>query len=171
MLGAVEQDGSVSMWTKVATAGAVGAIVAGAGVAALATTGSLGGTRSSSPTPSSSSAPSYPRPHRGWGQGRGAGLGKLGRLEHAEWVTREGSSNVTHDAVKGTATSVSAGSITARAADGFTLTFAVNSNTSVVVRGRGTTSVSGVHTGDNVLVVGVKSGSTLNAERIVDTLQ
>lgn len=158
------------MWTKVAVAGAVGAIVAGAGVAALATTGSLGGTPSSGPALSSSSAPSDPRRHGGWGLGRGAGLGKLSRLEHAEWVTREGSNNVTHDAVKGTATSVSTGSITAKAADGFTLTFTVNSNTSVIVRGHGTTSISGVHTGDNVVIVGVKSGATLNAQRIVDTV-
>jgi hypothetical protein len=159
------------MWTKVATAGAVGAIVGGAGMAALATTGSSGGTPSSSPAPSSSSAPSYPRGDRDWGLGRGARLGKLSQLEHAEWVTREGSSNVTHDAVKGTATSVSASSITAKAADGFTLTFTVDSNTSVLIRGHGTTLISGVHTGDDVLIVGVKSGSTLNAQRIVDTLQ
>lgn len=159
------------MWTKVAIAGAVGAVVVGAGVAALATTGSSTGTPSSSPASSSGSAPTHPHWRRGWGLGKGAGLGKLSQLEHAEWVTRQGSSNVTHDAVRGTATSVSAKSITAKATDGFTLTFTVNANTSVLVRGRGTTSISGVHTGDNVVIVGVKSGSTLNAQRIVDTMQ
>src|SRR6202000_1708149 len=48
----------------------------------------------------------------------------LGRFEHGEWVTAGGSTSgstadVTHDAVKGTVSAVSATSITVKAADGF----------------------------------------------------
>ena len=171
------------MLMKVATAASVGAIVVGAGVAALAYTGSSGGTESNNPAPAApaDAAPAAKSvddllaaagPTAGQGLGRRGHL-KLRHFEHAEWVSRDGSTNVTHDAIKGTVSSVSSSSVAVKAVDGFTLTFGVNADTKVVLResGKGSAkkgTVSQVKTGDTVLVTGTKSGSTLSAKHLVD---
>lgn len=168
------------MLMKVATAASVGAIVVGAGVAALAYTGSSGGTESNNPAPAAPAPASKSvddllaaaGPTAGQGLGRRGHL-KLRHFEHAEWVSRDGSTNVTHDAIKGTVSSVSSSSVAVKAVDGFTLTFGVNADTKVVLRENGKGSakkgtVSQVKTGDTVLVTGTKSGSTLSAKHLVD---
>jgi hypothetical protein len=144
------------MWKKIAIAGAITTAVLGAGSAALATSG-----------PSNTST-----------EARAAGAAdkllaqpRLARALHAQWVTR-GKDNgfVTHDAIRGEVSAVLATSVSVKAADGVTQTYAVTAETVVRVKGegKGTTGAIGkVHTGDRVLVVGTGT-STLTASHVVD---
>jgi hypothetical protein len=173
------------MWMKVATAGSVGAIIVGAGAAALAFSGSSG------PPPSGTAPDTALNAASDTTSGQAAdallaaagpdaaqGLRprdriKLHRFEHGEWVTRKDSTDVTHDAIKGTVSSVGATSIAVKAADGFSLTFAVDSNTKVVLREHGKGSakkgtIADVKTGDTVLVAGIKTGAALDAKHVID---
>ncbi len=154
------------MWKKIAIAGAIGAAVLGSGAAALAVTGS------STPTPSSTSSGSTSGTAT-TGAGKHAG-GKGGRLrvalknfEHGEWVTNSKSGAVTHDAIKGTVTSVSATSITVTAGDKTSETYVVDSSTKVRA-GKTASTIGSVKTNDTVVVTGTKSGSTLTAKGILD---
>jgi hypothetical protein len=152
-----EPNEETPMWKKIAIAGAITAAVLGAGSAALATSG-----------PSSNTST----------EARSAGAAdkllaqpRLARALHAQWVTR-GKDNgfVTHDAIRGEVSAVSATSVSVKAADGVTQTYAVTAETVVRVKGegKGTTGAIGkVHTGDRVLVVGTGT-STLTAGHIVD---
>lgn len=82
---------------------------------------------------------------------------RLRHFLHGTWVTGP-AAPVTHSAIRGTVTAVSATSITVRARDGVTLTFAVTDATKVHRRGdgRGTFSpIDEVHVGDEALVTGV----------------
>jgi hypothetical protein len=120
-----------------------------------------------SPTNSSSSGQKQPNgKHAGM---RHRALLRLRTLQHAEWVTRDPKTNkdVTHEAVLGTVTSVSATSITVKAADGYTLTFAVNSDTKVHLGMGKTGKVTDVKSGGKALVAGVKSGSTVTAQQVL----
>ncbi len=171
------------MWMKVATAGSVGAIIVGAGVAALAYSGSSNGAAPNGPAPAAA-PPNAPAAQSVdalldvAGPAAEHGLGRRGRIalrhfEHAEWVSRDGSTDVTHDAVKGKVSSVSASTIVVKATDGFTLTFGVGSDTKVVLRegGKGSAkkgAIASVKSGDTVLVTGTKSGSTLTAKHVID---
>lgn len=166
------------MWMKVATAGSVGAIIVGAGVAALAASGSSGSGGPPPPAPDAATGQSTDALLDVAGPAAAQGLGRRGRIalrhfEHGEWVARDGSTDVTHDAIKGTVTSASATSIAVKATDGFSLTFAVTPDTKVVLRehGKGSAekgSMSDVKTGETVLVTGIKSGSALTAKHVVD---
>jgi hypothetical protein len=157
------------MWKKLAIAGAVGAVVAGGTTAALAAA-SDNSTPSSSTSLSASSSPANtPQKHRGGL----AGL-LLRRLEHGEWVTKSQSGTETHDAIRGIVSNVSPTSVSVKADDGFSLSFTVDKDTKVVLRENGKGSakrgtIGDVKTGDHVLVAGVKSGSTLTANHVLDT--
>jgi hypothetical protein len=165
------------MWNKIAIAAGAGAVLIGGGAAAVAAAASAdtsgSGTASSpSASPSGASAPAKPgHPGRGLRLG-----GALGRFEHAEWVSKDGTANVTHDAIHGTVSSVSATSISVKASDGYSLTFTVNADTKVRVRDTSSTgkragqagTIADVKTGDNVLVSGIKSGSTVTAKHVLD---
>ncbi|MEP7020963.1 MAG: hypothetical protein ABI808_09945 [Pseudonocardiales bacterium] len=147
------------MWKKIAIAGGVCAAVAGIGTAAVATSGS-----SSKPgSPSSSTAKDHGAKDR---PGKG-----LRQALHAQWVTKgKDGKFVTHDAIRGTVTAVSATSITVLAEDKKSETFTVNGDTKVRVRTNGKSAkstVAQVHTGDKALVVG--TGTTaLTAKGILD---
>jgi hypothetical protein len=120
-------------------------------------------------TPSSSPSSGQKQPHGKHAGLRHRALLRLRTLQHAEWVTRDPKTNkdVTHEAVLGTVTSVSATSITVKAADGYTLTFVVNSDTKVHL-GKGKTSkVTDVKSGSKALVAGVKSGSMVTANQVL----
>ena len=148
------------MWKKIAIGGAVAAAILGSGAAALATSGSA-----VPGTPSASAAPAAAK-------GRHPVARALARhTVHGQFVTRDDSGGfVTHDVIKGTVTSVSATSITVKAADNTSETYVVSSSTKVRQRsnGKGTASTIGaVHTGDEVAVVGTGT-STLTATGIVD---
>lgn len=153
------------MLKKVVLAGAAAAVVLGAGTAALATSGT-------SPSPSagsSSTANGAAHPRAGK-----AGLGRqlARRSLHASWVTRDGKSGgfVTHDAIRGQVTAVSASSITVKAADNVSQSYAVTGDTKVHLRadGKGKAgSIGEVKTGDRVVVLGTGSGS-LTATQVLD---
>ena len=156
------------MWKKLAVGGAVAAAIVGVGTAAVATSGSL---TAGDPTPATSSASAAPgpgaRPH---GPLRDHPFAR--RALHGTWVTRDpnGSGFVTHSEIRGTVTAVSSTSITVKAADDFTATYVVNSDTKVRVRtdGKGAAgTISQIATGDNVAVVGPVSGSTATARGIL----
>jgi hypothetical protein len=196
------------MLKKIVVAASAAAAVLGAGTAALASSGSLTSSgHTASPAPSASNAaPGSEAPgseargsaapgHAGFGKaGRGGGhrlaLRALRGALHAQWVTRDGNSTtsfVTHDAIRGVVTAVSAGSITVKAADGVTQSYAVTSATKVHLRpagpggsdhgddkarGRGmgggkAGTISDVHTGDEVAVAGTGTTS-LTARQIFD---
>jgi hypothetical protein len=166
------------MWMKVATAGSVGAIIVGAGVAALASSGSSS-TPPAADAPAARASQSADPLLAAAGPSAARGLGARGRialrhLEHGEWVSRDGSSDVTHDAIKGSVSAVDADSIAVKASDGFSLTFVVNSDTKVVLREDGKRSakkaaIGDVKAGDTVLVTGVKTGNALDAKHVLDT--
>ncbi|MDQ1720463.1 MAG: hypothetical protein QOI26_197 [Pseudonocardiales bacterium] len=169
------------MLKKIVLATSAAAVVLGAGTAALAASG--GG---ASPAPSasgkSSVAPGAAAPDtaaRGE-KARKPAVRALGRALHAQWVTRDrGSGNgfVTHDAIRGEVTAVSATSITVKALDGVSQTYAVTDATKVRHRkaapgaGKGTAgTISDVHTGDQVAVAGT-GATSLTAEHVVDATE
>ena len=140
------------MWKKLAIAGGVAAAVLGIGTAALAESGS--------PSPSPAAKSGQP----GGKHPRADELAKLRNVLHAQWTTQDNKSNstVTHEAIRGSVTSVSATSIAVKATDGVSETFAVNSSTKVRVSGQAkgsTGSISSIKTGDSVVVVGTGTGS------------
>jgi len=157
------------MLKKIVIAGSAAAIVLGAGTAALAASGSS----SSSTAPSSSSSSAPAKTHNGNGHsGNGRGS-QLRRALHATWVTpaAKGSTTyVTHDEIRGQVTAASATSITVKAADNVSETYAVNGSTKIHTRaaGKGVAGTIGqVHKGDKVMVLGTGT-STLTATQIVD---
>jgi hypothetical protein len=152
------------MLKKIVIAGSAAAVVLGAGTAALAASGST----SPSSTPSSSTAVGA-----GKAKAAHAKRSELRRALHASWVTRDGKNStsfVTHDAIRGQVTAVSATSITIKAADNVSETYAVNSSTKVHSRadGKGKAgTISEVKSGDTVIVLGTGSG-TLTATHVLD---
>ena len=145
---------------------AVAGIVGFAGVAAATAAPSPSG--SPAPSTSSESAPDEGRP--GEGRERDGKHGRFGRMPrglHGEWVVRgeEEGQYITVVGVRGEVTAVSATSITVKAEDGYSATFAVNGDTGV--RGRDVDAIGEVKVGDRAGVVGPKTGDTLTARMVV----
>ena len=151
------------MWKKVLIVGATTAAIVGAGTAALAVTGD------SSPSPSPSASSSSSAAHHP--KARAA----LRRTLHGTFVTKAGKGAtgfVTHDAIRGAVTAVSPTSITVKAADGYTQTYAVTSSTVEHLKSDGKNKgtagrISQVHVGDKVGVAGT-GASTPTATHIID---
>lgn len=147
------------MRKTIAAAAGIGAAVLGGGTAALAATGT---STPSSPAPSTSSPTKATHHHRD----------PLHRALHAQWVTGHGKAKkvVTHDELRGAVTAVSPTSLSVKAADGVSQTYAVTSSTKVHVKadGKGKTGTIGqVKVGDRVRVGG--TGTTqLTATRVQD---
>ena len=88
----------------------------------------------------------------------------LGRGLHGEWVVKgKDGKPVTLVSVRGTVTAVGPASVTVKADDGFTATFATSADTKV--RG-GADSLAAVKAGAKAAVVGVKSAGTTTARAI-----
>jgi hypothetical protein len=155
------------MWKQIAIAGAVGAAILGTGAAALAETGTGSSTGSSSGSAAQSTQSAVTAAAAG-GQLKGKLKLALKGFEHGSWVSEDSGSAVTHDAVKGSVSAVSATSITVKAADGFSETFVVNTDTAVRVKGSGKSAITAVKVNDTVLVTGTKSGSTATAKHVLD---
>jgi hypothetical protein len=93
---------------------------------------------------------------------------RMMRALHGTWVTDSPTGPVTHQAIRGDVTAVSATSVTVKAKDGFSQTFAVSGDTRVRVRanGKGADSTIGaVKVGAKALVAGV--GATNPTARVV----
>lgn len=152
------------MRKTIAAAAGIGAAVLGGGTAALAATGT---STPSQPAPSTSSPAkaAHHNHHRGHRD-------QLQRALHSQWVTGNGKAKkfVTHDEIRGSVTAVSPTSVSVKAADGVTETYAVTSSTKVHARadGKGKSGTIGeVKVGDRVRVGG--TGTTqLTATRVRD---
>jgi hypothetical protein len=155
------------MLKKIVLAGSAAAVVLGAGTAALAVSGS------GSTPPAAGSGTSHSKAADGQAKAGALAKRELRRALHATWVTRNGkdsTSFVTHDAIRGQVTAVSATSITVKAADNVSETYAVTSSTKVRSRadGKGKAgSIGEVKNGDSVIVLGTGSG-TLTATHVLD---
>ena len=90
----------------------------------------------------------------------------IGSPVHGVMVAQDSSGAfVTIQSVHGTVSAVSATSITVKAADGFTATFAINADTRVHAKDA-TGSITGIVVGDEVMVMGTGSGTALTAVHI-----
>lgn len=150
------------MLKKIIVAGSAAAVVLGAGTAALAASGT---TTPSPATSSNAAAAAAATPAK-------ADRDRLRRALHAQWVTRNASTGafVTHDAIRGAVTAVSATSITVKALDGVSQTYTVGTDTKVHVRadGKGKSGTIGeVRVADRVIVVGTGT-TTLTATHVAD---
>lgn len=154
------------MYRNVLIAGITAAAIVGAGTAALALSDS------SSPTPGtpSSHARALHGKHPGVQPRRGARQ-LLRRVVHGEIVTISPTGFVTHQLIRGAVTDVSAHSITVKALDDTSETFAVTSDTTVRSRadGKGTDAAIGdVQDGDHVLVLGLGARDNATARHVVE---
>ncbi|HEY7010753.1 MAG TPA: hypothetical protein VH395_17510 [Jatrophihabitantaceae bacterium] len=154
---------------KFAAAGAAAAIVIGAGTAAFAVSGS------GSTSGSGSSASTASTAHHGMRHKR-----LLMHMVHGQIVTHGKDGYVTHSGIRGTATAVSATSITVKAADGFTQSFALTKDTKVRERpasgtGKGSAgTLSDLKSGDKVAVLGKapeKSTAKATATVVIDGIK
>ena len=110
------------------------------------------------------------------GKKKDAARDRLARALHATWVTKNKKGVVTHEAIRGAVTALTATSITVKAADGFSQTYTVGAGTKVLVRnlsatdqaGRRATasSMSAVTAGARALVIG-QGGANPSANRVV----
>jgi hypothetical protein len=165
------------MWKKIAVAGGTAAVILGAGTAALAASGQdpTGAAPAANPSTTASAAPSATTPSRskaaGHARQRGHAIaeGRLKRALHATWVAKGANSTfVTHDAIRGDVTSVSATSITVKAADNVSQTYTLTSSTKVHSRAnKKSAAIADVKPGDPVLVVGTGT-SSLTASQVLD---
>lgn len=155
------------MYRKLLVGGMTAAAIVGAGGAALAVSGT--DTTSGTPAAATVSSDQSQLANRHPLLSRDGRI--LRRVVHGEVVVRGKDGLVTHDIIVGTVTDVSSSSISVRAEDGTSETFAVNSDTKVRVLGdgtRGLSSIGKIATGDRVGVAGTGT-STLTAKHIVRT--
>lgn len=162
-------------FTRITTGLTAGALLT-IGAATLATTANAAPRADLNTTTSSSSSSSTTatvpqdkgmgRGHRmPGGPGHRQGVDR-GTPVHGEMVVKNADGTYsTHVDVNGTATAVSASSITVKADDGFTATFAITSKTDVRTSATGG-AITDVKVGDAVHVDGTKSGSTLTADEV-----
>ena len=153
------------MWKKFVVAGTVGVALLGAGGVAVAATG--GPSPSASPSPGTTAKA---------GSGRGEHGKDLRRAllhaVHGQVTTKTKDGYVTHDGIRGTVTAVAPASITVRAADGATETFAISGTTVVHTKADGkskgkTGQIGAVRAGDSVRVLGTGT-TTLTATHVLD---
>ncbi len=160
----------------------VGSLAAGAIIATSLTGIAMAEDASPSPSTGTSTAPDgreFGSMHEGMGMrggmGRHGGMhgDRLGQPVHGESVVKkDDGSFVTVRDIRGSVTAVSATSITVKAEDGFTSTFAVDGDTDVrtglPTRGSGsaTGSISDVKVGDIAHVRGTVDGSSATATEV-----
>lgn len=161
--------------TTMAVAGVAALALAGAGVG-VAFAQTPDPTPSPAPAPSGLPAPHGPRHgHGGFGHAGsgGGGFGEgglLARIEHGEATVDTGANNATQivDVQRGTVDSAGPGTLTIHSADGFSATYTVDSTTKIT-KNRQDNDITQVAVNDRVIVVAIKAGDTLTAQRIDDT--
>ncbi|MGH8860842.1 MAG: hypothetical protein ACRDVG_06340 [Jatrophihabitantaceae bacterium] len=157
---------------KIAVAGATAAAIVGVGTVALATSG---------PDPTAGAGSSTSQ-HGGKHHGEHALRRALRHALHGSVTTKGKDGYVTHSAVRGTVSALSATSITVKATDGFTESFTLTKDTKVrervpnAPRGSRTSpgTMSQVKSGDQVAVLGKapeKSTTAPTATVILDGLR
>lgn len=154
------------MWTKATVLAGVAAAALVAGGAGMAIAHAQGtatpsvATADATPNPTPSPSPS-PKAGKDGRVAARAVLGRLKDFQHAEWVTKgDGNTYVTHEAILGQVETVSPTSITVKASDGTSMTFAVNDHTKVRQRAKAGSSaptIADVKQGQTVLVGGAKT--------------
>ena len=150
---------------------AVAALLAGAGVAMAATSGSptsraaaatpAGGVAAA---PSPSARPAFPHQGRPGGMGFAFG-GPFGAVHGQFVVPKSGGGYQPIDTQRGSVTAVSTTSITVKSADGFVKTYQVRSSTNVDAKRDG---IGSVKSGQQVAVTATVSGGTATAVSILD---
>jgi hypothetical protein len=139
-------------YRKIAVAGVTVAAVVGGGTAAAVAASSGSSSTNGSGSQASAHRHKHPRLVR-----------HLVRGVHGQVVTHGKNGYVTHSAVRGTVSAVSATAITVQAADGYRQTFTINKDTRVRERptsgtGKGRPgTISDVKSGDRVGVLGKKA--------------
>lgn len=156
------------MWKKVVIASAVGAAIIGSGGAALAASTTSTPTAPSTPAASGSASTT----HSGTAKAGKHHRDPLTRALHAQWVThdKKTNTNVTHDEIRGSVTAVSATSISIKASDGVSQTYAASTATKVHAKGdtkAAPGTISQVKVGDQAAVIGTGT-SSLTATHIDD---
>jgi hypothetical protein len=169
-------------FTRIATGITAGALLT-VGAATIATSANAAPRADQNTTTSSTSSSTSTGAPKGKGMGNDMdrGMGRRhgmpggpgmhhgvdrGTPVHGEMVVKNSDGTYsTHVDVNGTATAVSASSITVKAEDGFTATFVINSNTAVRTSATGG-AITDVKVGDTVHVDGTKSGSTVTANDV-----
>lgn len=153
---------------------AAGTMIAGAGVAMAAASGSPASQAVSVPAASGTAAtpapaaPGRPGKHHGHHHGHKgkSGFGGPFGAVHGQFVVpRPGGGYQAIDAQRGVVTAVSAASITVKSSDGFVRTYQVTSSTQVDARRDG---IGSVRTGDQAVVLAAVSGPTATATQILD---
>lgn len=144
---------------KVALAVAVAVGIAGAGsVAVYAASGSTASTSEQGPGGTGGGP--------GGGMGGGPGGGLATEALHGEYVVSDGDGGYTTELLQnGEVTAISDTSVTAKSEDGYTRTYAIDSDTVV---GNGSTGLSSIETGDDVTIVATVSGDTATADTLVE---
>jgi hypothetical protein len=149
--------------TRKLALGVAGVVAAGVlGTAGVAAATSEPGT----PTPAASSAPGNPSPTAKTPTKKHKARAALARGMHGEWVVKgKDGKPVTLVTVRGQVTAAGPASVTVKAEDGFTATFAVTADTKV--RGAEAKSMADVKVGAKGAVVGVKSGNATTARTVL----
>lgn len=168
------------IWNRKKTGITAAAVVAAAAIAAggIAVAQAQDSAQPTTPSATSTASPSAggsTKAGKGHQDRKGlqAALTKLKDVQHAQWVVKEGTTGtyVTHDAIRGAVTAISPTSITVKAGDGVSETYALASTTKITVRGaKGAKPSSGtssdVTSGATVVVTGTGT-SSLTADRVV----
>ncbi len=147
--------------TRKLALGVAGVVAAGvlgtAGVAAATSeTSAPTAAASSAPSTSAPATPGKTKKHRA----------AIARGLHGEWVVKgKDGKPVTLVTIRGQVTAAGPTSVTVKAEDGFTATFAANADTKV--KGADITSIADVKVGAKGAVVGVKSGNTTTARTVL----
>jgi hypothetical protein len=162
--------------TRSGRATAAGAVVAALAIAGIGVAAAQSGSSSTStPTTVPNPAPRFDMPgmpgkpfgrHRFGGPGPGPGLGLGSGALHGEFVTRNGTSGFrTVDVQTGQVTEVSTTAITVKSDDGFSKTYAVDTNTLVDA---GRDGIGTVKKGDTVNLTAVVTDGKATAMNVND---
>ena len=163
---------SRSKTTLIALGGMVAGVIVATGITGMAL---AAGNAPSGPQVTTSTVDDGDGPmgdHMGPMMGNRAGGGRggmhlgAGTPVHGIMVTQDSSGAfVTAQSVHGTVTAISATSITVKAADGFTATYVINGDTDMHIAGT-TGSASSITAGNEVMVMGTGTGTSLTAIHI-----
>ena len=154
---------------KTPAAALVGAgLVAGMVLAGLTTANAQSGDPTPAPSAPADPAPGG-RPFKHKGMHRGPGMHLGGPALHGEFVTKDADGDFRTMAMQhGEVTAVSATSVTVRSEDGYSRTYGVTDDTTVVSANDG---IGDVKEGDTVRVVAEVTDGSASAVRIVDVTE